>query len=61
MDRKSQANFGLRFEVGIDLKWLVLRLVEPVLVAWYTWCQDLQCPQASHRGNCDLLLNKFIK
>ena len=33
-------------EVGIDLKWLVLRLVVLVLVAWYTWCQDLQGPQA---------------
>ena len=33
-------------EVGIDLKWLVLRLVELVLVAWYTWCQDLQGPSS---------------
>ena len=31
-------------EVGIDLKWLVLRLVVLLLVAWYTWCQDLQGP-----------------
>ena len=34
MDQKSQANFGLKFEVSTDLKWLVLRLVELVLVAW---------------------------
>ena len=34
MDQKSQADLGLKFEVSIDLKWLVLRLAELVLVAW---------------------------
>ena len=34
MDQKSQADLGLKFEVSTDLKWLVLRLAELVLVAW---------------------------
>ena len=32
----------LIFQANLDLKWLVLRLLEVLLVAWYTWCQDLQ-------------------